>query len=481
MESDISLRYNFKIIIGSFVILYGVVTLLFFNFYRELALKDARQEAVFVLDTMNAIRDYVSIIQRPLVEELKEKHGLDPDFFDPRLLSSSYIAREIYNIQRAKKNINYDYSLTAHNPLNPEHEGSVFEKRILDDFKEGKYKEYSKIIQEEGTSYFFVGLPIRNSHPSCSKCHIASNAPKGMLEQYPNLGPFESKVGEVIAMISFKIPVWSILTYHTKEFMVGGTAMFVVFTLFVLFIYKIHKKDRELEEKTQMLMISQNRLASMGEMIGNISHQWRQPLAQVGSILVNLELYSEKEKLTHEKLSRKIQEANEQLAFMSSTIDDFRDFFRPQKEKKVFSVQEVIGQSKRLLSASLEKFGIEVEVKIEENFRLEGYPNEIAQVMINIINNAKEAFLESPQKNRRVVIRAFVSEGVATISISNNAGLIQESVLEHIFEPYFTTKESGSGLGLYMSQKVAEKNHALLEAKNTADGVCFTLSFNSFS
>lgn len=230
-----------------------------------------------------------------------------------------------------------------------------------------------------------------------------------------------------------------------------------------------------------MLMISQNRLASMGEMIGNISHQWRQPLAQVGSILVNLELYSEKEKLTHEKLSRKIQEANEQLAFMSSTIDDFRDFFRPQKEKKVFSVQEVIGQSKRLLSASLEKFGIEVEVKIEENFRLEGYPNEIAQVMINIINNAKEAFLESPQKNRRVVIRAFVSEGVATISISNNAGLIQESVLEHIFEPYFTTKESGSGLGLYMSQKVAEKNHALLEAKNTADGVCFTLSFNSFS
>lgn len=97
------MKYNFKIIIGLFVVLYAIITLLFFNFYRELALKDAKQEAIFVLDTMNAIRDYVSVVQRPLIEELKEKNMLVHDFFDPKLVSSSYITREIYNIQRAKK------------------------------------------------------------------------------------------------------------------------------------------------------------------------------------------------------------------------------------------------------------------------------------------------------------------------------------------------------------------------------------------
>ena len=99
------MKYSFKIIVALFVVLYAVITLLFFNFYRELAMKDARQEAIFILDTMNAIRDYVSVVQRPLIEELKEKKMLAEDFFDPRLLSSSYITREIYNIQKAKKNI----------------------------------------------------------------------------------------------------------------------------------------------------------------------------------------------------------------------------------------------------------------------------------------------------------------------------------------------------------------------------------------
>ena len=102
------MRYNFKIIIALFVVLYAIITLLFFNFYRELAMKDARQEAFFVLDTMNAIRDYVSVVQRPLIEELKEKKMLARDFFDPRLLSSTYITRSIYDIQRLKKNINND-------------------------------------------------------------------------------------------------------------------------------------------------------------------------------------------------------------------------------------------------------------------------------------------------------------------------------------------------------------------------------------
>lgn len=457
--------------------MYSIITLLFFNFYRELAMKDARQEAIFILDTMNAIRDYVSVVQRPLIDELKEKKMLAEDFFDPRLLSSSYITREIYNIQRAKKNINYDYKLIATNPLNPEHEGNSFENEILDDFKEGKYQEYSQIIKENNKPYFFVGLPIHNSHPSCLQCHTTNSAPKRMVEQYHTIPDFQSKVGDVIAMISFKIPVYSILTYHVKEFIVGGFVMFIVFVIFILFIYKIYKNELRLKEKTNMLMMSQNRLASMGEMIGNISHQWRQPLAQVGAILINLELHSDQDKLTKEKVTKKIAEANAQLAFMSNTIDDFKNFFLPNKAKKEFSAQEVIFQAKKLLSASLEKYAIDVSIDIQNNFIRSGYANEIVQVLINIMNNAKEAFMTHHSKDKQIKITAFLQNGVPIMTLENNAGHIDPAIIEKVFDPYFTTKESSSGLGLYMSQMIIEKSGATLRVENSDEGVIFTIIF----
>jgi signal transduction histidine kinase len=470
-------KYSFKIIVALFVVMYSIITLLFFNFYRELAMKDARQEAIFILDTMNAIRDYVSVVQRPLIDELKEKKMLAEDFFDPRLLSSSYITREIYNIQRAKKNINYDYKLIATNPLNPEHEGNSFENEILDDFKEGKYQEYSQIIKENNKPYFFVGLPIHNSHPSCLQCHTTNSAPKRMVEQYHTIPDFQSKVGDVIAMISFKIPVYSILTYHVKEFIVGGFVMFIVFVIFILFIYKIYKNELRLKEKTNMLMMSQNRLASMGEMIGNISHQWRQPLAQVGAILINLELHSDQDKLTKEKVTKKIAEANAQLAFMSNTIDDFKNFFLPNKAKKEFSAQEVIFQAKKLLSASLEKYAIDVSIDIQNNFIRSGYANEIVQVLINIMNNAKEAFMTHHSKDKQIKITAFLQNGVPIMTLENNAGHIDPAIIEKVFDPYFTTKESSSGLGLYMSQMIIEKNGATLRVENSDEGVIFTIIF----
>ena len=440
-------------------------------------MKDARQEAVFVLDTMNAIRDYVSVVQRPLIEELKEKNIIAADFFDPRLLSSSYITRAIYNIQVAKKNINYDYKLVAIDPLNPEHEGNSFENEILKNFRAGKYKEYSSIIEENRTKYFYVSLPISSSDPSCSQCHTNNRAPKEMIDKYHKIPNFDSKVGDIMAMLSLKIPVYSILTYHVKEFIVGGVAMLVVFIILIILLYKIYKKDEGLKEKTHMLMMNQNRLASMGEMIGNISHQWRQPLAQISSILINLELHSDKDKLTKEKLTDKIKEANEQIAFMSNTIDDFKNFFLPNISQKEFFAQDVISQSKRLLSASLDKYGIAVSMEIQNNFTCTGYSNEIVQVLINIINNAKEAFLAHDIKNRHITITACLQNSVPVITIENNAGCIDEKIIDKIFDPHFTTKESSSGLGLYMSRMIVEKNNATLNVKNSTNGVIFTIVF----
>ncbi len=471
------MKYKFKFIVALFVLLYIVITALVFNFYRELALKDTRREAFYILDTMNAVRDYVSTVQRPLINELKEKKLLSEDFFDPRLMSSTYITREIYKIQLAKNHINYDYKLVATDPLNPEHEGSEFENEILEGFKENKYKEYSRIVYDKEGASYLLSLPITNSQPSCTECHSIKAAPKKMQELYGDVGNFKGGLGDTIAMISFKIPIKSILLYHTKEFVVSGLSLLVVFLICIFCIYKIHKKNETLKMQTQLLMINQSRLALMGEMIGNISHQWRQPLSQISSTLINLELYNDRGKLSKERLEGGIRDAGEQVKFMSDTIEDFKNFFNPNMPKKEFNASEAIEQARKILNASLKKHVIDISVRIEENFTLYGNVNELIQVLINIINNAKEAFLDVPLKRREIKIRSFLKQGERVITIENNASRIDEAQLDKIFEPHFTTKQQGSGLGLYMSKMIIEKNGGSISAANSDEGAIFTISF----
>lgn len=229
--------------------------------------------------------------------------------------------------------------------------------------------------------------------------------------------------------------------------------------------------------QTQLLLINQSRLALMGEMIGNISHQWRQPLSQISSTLINLELYNERGKLSKERLEGGIRDAGEQVKFMSDTIEDFKNFFNPNMPKREFSAGEAIEQARKILNASLKKHVIDISVRIEENFTLYGNVNELIQVLINIINNAKEAFLDVPLKRREIKIRSFLKQDERVITIENNASRIDEAQLDKIFEPHFTTKQQGSGLGLYMSKMIIEKNGGSISVANSDEGAIFTISF----
>ena len=322
-----------------------------------------------------------------------------------------------------------------------------------------------------------MSLPITNSQPSCTECHSINAAPKKMQELYGDVGNFKGGLGDTIAMISFKIPIKSILLYHTKEFVVSGLSLLVVFLICIFCIYKIHKKNATLKMQTQLLLINQSRLALMGEMIGNISHQWRQPLSQISSTLINLELYNERGKLSKERLEGGIRDAGEQVKFMSDTIEDFKNFFNPNMPKREFSAGEAIEQARKILNASLKKHVIDISVRIEENFTLYGNVNELIQVIINIINNAKEAFLDVPLKRREIKIHSFLKQGERVITIENNASRIDEAQLDKIFEPHFTTKQQGSGLGLYMSKMIIEKNGGSISAANSDEGAIFTISF----
>ncbi|MGP1484930.1 MAG: c-type heme family protein [Campylobacter sp.] len=469
-------KYRFALIAFVFTALYFVILALFFNFYRELVIKDAKQEAFYVLDTMNAVRDYISNVQHPLVNELKEKGILDQNFSDPRLLSASHITRKIYDIQIAKKNVNYDYKLVAINPLNPLHKGDEFENEILQGFKQNRYETYSQIVNDANQSYVFVGLPIRNSQSLCATCHslvLSENIKK----QNENLSDFKSEIGDVMAMVSFKIPLKSILLYHAKEFIFSSVVLLFVFIVLIIFIYKIHQKAIKIKAQNEILMINQSRLASMGEMIANISHQWKQPLALISSTLINLELYNERGKLTGENLNEKIKEIDEQIKFMAMTIDDFKNFFNPNTPKTEFSGKEAIGRTCKLLDPILKKFAIEIQINIEQNFNHFGNINEVIQILINIINNAKDAFVENKIQKRVIKICSFIDNDARYISVENNAGIIDKNVIKKMFEPNFTTKKTGSGLGLYMSKMIMQKNNGTIEVYNLENGALFTIKF----
>ncbi len=237
------------------------------------------------------------------------------------------------------------------------------------------------------------------------------------------------------------------------------------------------KKEREANEKERIL-VHQSKLASIGEMIGNIAHQWRQPLTELSSILINMELFFERGKLTKEKLTSKIADANTQINFMSKTIDDFRNFFSKGKQKELLKISTPIIKVKKLMSASLKNNGISLNIDIKDDFDIFAYPNEMTQALLNLISNAKDILVERGIKNAAINITAYNKEKKHIIEVSDNAGGIKVTPIDKVFEPYFSTKHatSGTGIGLYMTKIIIEKNNnAKISVENSQDGAVFKI------
>jgi signal transduction histidine kinase len=457
----------------------------FYNFYQHLVIKDAKQEVVNILNTTNTIRSYIEDVQKPVIYDLKKEGKLYSDFFDSRILSSTYIVQAIHqmysNSQKMRNHIPYKYKLAATNPRNPKNTADEFERKILEKFRKNEIKEFSTTLSENGKDYFFVAVPIERNKPSCMRCHsVPSVAPKELVQQYGDMAGFYEKVGDLRAIISLKVPISHIVSSHIKDFLITIFIALAVFIIFFVFLYIIYKKNLKLQARQDLLLLNQNKLASMGEMIGNIAHQWKQPLAQLSFILVNIELNSSRGKLSESKLQEKITEANAQIAFMSNTIDDFRNFFSSGKPQEKYVIKDVITLMEQLLSATLEKNRIKLKIDIKDNFSLVGYRNEIIQAFVNIINNAKDALIERKIENPQILIKVFLKDSDKIVTIEDNAGGIDITPKEKIFEPYFTTKfsDSGTGIGLYMTKMIIEKNNnGTISVKNLHNGAIFTIIF----
>ena len=237
---------------------------------------------------------------------------------------------------------------------------------------------------------------------------------------------------------------------------------------------KLREKDKQLQY--------QSRLIQMGKMLSMIAHQWRQPLSEINAILMHIGVRHSFKDFSEEFLTQKINECNKITSYMSNTISDFQNFFKPSKEKEVFEISEACQRSITILQASLKYHGIEFSFDISEKMEVYGYPNEFAQALLNILSNAKDVLSEREISNP--FIRLYLKKGYKyiLIVIEDNGGGISNEHMDRIFEPYFTTKyaKQGTGIGLYMTKMIIENNMGgIINVKNTNSGALFTIKLPS--
>lgn len=224
----------------------------------------------------------------------------------------------------------------------------------------------------------------------------------------------------------------------------------------------------ELKAKDKLLF-QQSKMASMGEMIGNIAHQWRQPLSIISTCASGIKFEKEFNEINDERLFEGLDLIVENTQYLSKTIDDFRNFFKADKKIEDFSINESINNVLKLVKSSIQNHNIKVEIYAVEELIINGYPNEFLQVLINVINNAKDALINQVNNERYMIIKIYMKNKKCVIEINDNGGGIDEAIISKIFEPYFTTKHKfqGTGIGLYMShQIVVEHMKGTIEAKN---------------
>ena len=239
--------------------------------------------------------------------------------------------------------------------------------------------------------------------------------------------------------------------------------------------YTLKKMVEEKNEK-EKLLIHQSKLASMGEMINNIAHQWRQPLTHLGFINMNLQLAFEDEPLDKKYLKEKIEESNAQLDFMSKTIDNFRDFYKPNKQKEIFYISVAVKKALEIMEPIFESNKIEFEFNVIKDKQINAYENEYSQVILNILTNAKDVLISRQIQNPKIIISINEKNDSIITTILDNAGGIENKYINHIFDPYFTTKQKGSGIGLYMSKMIIESHFkGKIKVFNKDKGASFSI------
>ncbi|MBU1657607.1 MBL fold metallo-hydrolase [bacterium] len=242
-------------------------------------------------------------------------------------------------------------------------------------------------------------------------------------------------------------------------------------------IKELQGKERTIKERDRQLF-EQSKRAEIGEMIGNIAHQWRQPLAIINAIVAILKEKNEINILTQTELSDKLEKMEKRIVYMSETIEDFMNYYRPDKEKSIFSLFDALSKALEIVNFTTENETLLLNVSADKTIKIYGLMNEYVQVIVSILSNIHDIKIQRNLINIQIDILLKKENNEVVLSIGDNAGGIQEEVLPKIFTPYFTTKHQsmGTGLGLYIAKMIIEDNmQGSLIAQNSKEGALFTI------
>ena len=261
---------------------------------------------------------------------------------------------------------------------------------------------------------------------------------------------------------------------------------------------KLSKKSKELEllnlslrenieneveknRKKDQQLIEQSRLAQMGEMLSMIAHQWRQPLTAISATSASIEMRALLGKTDNNTILKQAKNISKYSQHLSQTINDFKDFFKHEKELSYTSYDDIISEVLNIVQISIESKGISITQNITTDKKVKTYHNEVKQVLLNLVKNAEDILLEQDIENPYIDISTFYDNGYLTLQVKDNAGGIPQNIVHKIFNPYFSTKKekNGTGLGLYMSKTIIEDHcKGNLSASNDKDGAVFTIKLN---
>ena len=246
-------------------------------------------------------------------------------------------------------------------------------------------------------------------------------------------------------------------------------------------VYDTIKTSQNRLNKTEDLLIHSAKMASMGEMIGLISHQLKQPLNVLSLYCEDIRLSYDFKELDDAYMQDYYKNNKEQIQYMTNTINGFLDFFNPNKIKQKFFINHSINQAMQILSSKIEKLNVSFNLNIDEEVKTFGVEVELTQVLINIINNSLDVFIERNINSPEIFIKLFRKDDKNIIIIEDNAGGVENNQIEKLMDPYFTTKENGTGIGLYMV-KLIIKNSFESEIKllNTQKGLSFIIFLENY-
>lgn len=423
------------------------------SYYEEEAFKRIEQVVYF----NKALQQYVNDVQKPLLSELKRTNKLPKDYFSPTLLSSTFVANHVNdNYSKSRSNL-VRIKFASDNPTNIRNKADSYEKEILSQFRKKNLPFFRDFRMINGEKNLFYALPVNRNTQDCLQCHgNPSDAPIDMLNHYNAKNGFYEKIGDLRAIVAVYAPVsadnnkMNLFYWSIEVFMLAIFGL--IFMLIVYFERKLLFKDKLISE--------QSRLAAMGEMIEMIAHQWRQPLSGMGMTVNNLKLDIELSTIDEEKWDAQLTVIEGQIAYLSQTIDDFRNFFKPNQVNSLIYINKVIESTLNLVISTLKKHNIEIIIDCSESIVVPTSKNELIQVLLNLVKNTIDAYVDSSISSPTIEIIVTEDETYVNIEIKDHAGGIPSTIIHDIFIPYFTTKgeKNGSGMGLYMSKIIIEEH-----------------------